>query len=141
MKSFKLIPNGLLALMAGLLLSSCHKEPVTSSIEGTKWKVWSITSPDRKYILISPTPYQVSFNKENIYNMRLDINSCGSTYLVEDENKITIEPIACTEICCDKAYADTLLNILTKVTSYNISKGSLELISSNRIINLTKVTE
>ena len=141
MKSLKLIPIGLLALMAGLLLSSCHKEPEISSIEGTKWKVLSITAPDRKYILISPTPYLVSFNKDNIYNMRLDINSCGSTYNVKDENKISIEPIACTEICCDKAFADTLLNILIKVTGYNISRGSLELISSNRIINLTKVTE
>jgi heat shock protein HslJ len=141
MKSFKLIPIGLLSLMAGLLLSTCNKETVTSSIEGTKWKVWSITAPDRDYILISPTPYQVSFNKNNIYNMRLDINSCGSTYKVEDENKISIEPIACTEICCDKAFADTLLNILKRVNSYNISQKSLELISSNRIINLTKFTE
>jgi|WetSurMetagenome_2_1015567.scaffolds.fasta_scaffold483385_1 heat shock protein HslJ len=141
MKSYKLIPIGLLALLAGLQLPSCHKEPVTSSIEGTKWKVWSITAPDRDFILISPTPYQVSFNKDNIYNMRLDINSCGSTYKVEDENKIFIEPIACTEICCDKAFADTLLNILKRVNSYNISQESLELISSNRIINFTKVTE
>ena len=141
MRSFKLIPIGLFALMAGLLPSSCHKETLTSSIEGTKWKVWSITAPDRKYILISPTPYQVNFNKDNIYNMRLDINSCGSTYKVEDENKISIEPIACTKICCDKAFADTLLNILKKVNIYNISQESLELISSNRIINLTKVTE
>ena len=141
MKSFKLIPVGFLSLMAGLLLSTCNKETVTSTIEGTKWKVWSITAPDRDYILISPTPYQVSFNKDNIYNMRLDINSCGSTYKVEDENKISIEPIACTEICCDKAFADTLLNILKRVNSYNISQESLELKSTNRIINLTKVTE
>jgi heat shock protein HslJ len=141
MRSFKLIPVGFLSLMAGLLLSTCNKETLTSTIEGTKWKVWSITAPDRDYILISPTPYQVSFNKDNIYNMRLDINSCGSTYKVEDENKISIEPIACTEICCDKAFADTLLNILKRVNSYNMSQESLELISTNRIINLTKVTE
>jgi len=141
MKSFKLIPISVLPLIAGLLLSTCNKETETSSIEGTKWKVWSITAPDRKYILISPTPYQVSFNKDNIYNMRLDVNSCGSTYKVEKENKISIEPIYCTEICCDKAFADTLLNILKRVNSYNISQESLELISSNRIINLTKVTE
>jgi hypothetical protein len=141
MKNFKLIPFGLLSLMVGLLLSSCNKETVTLSIEGTRWKVWSITAPDRDYVLISPTPYQVSFNKDNIYNMRLDINSCGSTYKVEDENKISIGPIACTEICCDKVFSDTLLNILKRVNSYNISQESLELISSNRIINLTKATE
>jgi heat shock protein HslJ len=141
MRSFKLIPVGFLSLIAGLLLSTCNKETLTSTIEGTKWKVWSITAPDRDYILISPTPYQVSFNKDNIYNMRLDINSCGSTYKVEDENKISIEPIACTEICCDKAFADTLLNILKGVNSYNMSQESLELISTNRIINLTKVTQ
>jgi hypothetical protein len=141
MKSFKLIPIGLLSLLAGLLLPTCNKETMTSSLEGTKWKVWSITAPNRVYILISPTPYQVSFNKDNIYNMRLDINSCGSTYKVEDENKISIEPIACTEICCDKPFADTLINILKRVNSYNLSRESLELISTSRIINLTKVTE
>jgi hypothetical protein len=141
MKSYKLFPEGLLLLVVGLLLSTCNKETVASTIEGTKWKVWSITAPDKDFILVSPTPYQVSFNKDNIYNMRLDINSCGSTYKVEDENKISIEPIACTEICCDKAFADTLLNILRRVNSYNISRESLELISSDRIINLTKVVK
>ena len=141
MKSFKLSSFCLFTILAGQLFLTCKKETLTSSIEGTKWKVLSITAPDNDYVLISPTPYQVSFNKDNIYNMILDINSCGSTYKVEDENKISIEPIACTEICCDKAYANTLLNILQSVNSYNISGESLELISSDRIINLTKVSK
>lgn len=140
MISPKLLLIILIFFFAGLILS-CHKETEPASIEGTKWKVWSITAPYRVYILISPTPYLVTFNKDNTYNMRLDVNSCGSTYEVEDENKISIAPIACTQICCDKSFADTLLKILIKVTNYNISQESLELISSNRIINLKEVKE
>jgi heat shock protein HslJ len=141
MKRNRLVLIGLFSFVTGLFLLSCNKEPVSSSIEGTKWRVWSITAPDRDFILVSPSPYQVSFKKDNIYNMTLDVNSCFSTYKVEDENTISIEPIACTEICCDKAFADTLLNILRRVNCYNIFQESLELKASNRIINLTKITD
>jgi hypothetical protein len=71
--------------------------------------------------------------------MRLDVNSCGSTYKIYNENLIDIEPIYCTEICCDKPFADTLRNVLNIVKSYKITGDELELIATNRIVNLTKI--
>ncbi len=120
-------------------LSDCTKEKQTYLIIDTDWEVWSITAPNRDFILISPTPYPVNFQKDNIYTMRLDVNSCGSNYRLENENKIYIDPIYCTLICCDKPFADTLISILKDVSSYRITGEDLELIAPNRIINLTKV--
>jgi hypothetical protein len=71
--------------------------------------------------------------------MRLDVNSCGSTYRLENDNNIFIDPVYCTEICCDKTFADSLINILKNVNSFNITGEDLELISPNRIINLIKL--
>jgi heat shock protein HslJ len=121
------------------LLATCTKEKQPNPIVDTEWEVWSITAPDRIFILISPTPYHINFQKDNIYTMRLDVNSCGSTYTLENESNINIDPIYCTEICCDKAYADTLIRILKDVNSYKITGEDLELIATDRIINLTKV--
>ena len=141
MKRFFKIFSVILLTTIVTFLSDCTKDNQTYSIIDTEWEVWSITAPNREFILISPTPYPVSFQKDNIYTMRLDVNSCGSTYRIEDENNIDIEPIYCTLICCDKPFADTLINILKDVKSYKITGDDLELLASNRIINLTKVND
>jgi hypothetical protein len=120
------------------ILLDCTKERQKYSIINTDWEVWSIISPDRLFFLKSPTPYPVHFQKDNIFTIRLDVNSCGSTYRVHDENLIDIEPICCTLICCDKPFADTLCNILKDVNSFKITGKYLELLAPNRIINLTK---
>ncbi|MCX6254880.1 MAG: META domain-containing protein [Bacteroidia bacterium] len=128
-----------LIILISILFFTCTKEIQTDPIIDTEWEVWSITAPDRIFILISPTPYHINFQKDNIYTMRLDVNSCGSTYTLENESNIYIDPIYCTEICCDKAYADTLIRILKDVNSYKITGEDLKLISPTRIINLTQV--
>lgn len=120
-------------------LSGCTKEQKTYPLIDTEWEVWSITAPDLRFFLKSPTSYHVNFHKDNIFNIRLDVNSCGSTYGLENENNIFIEPIYCTLVCCDKAFADTLINILKDVKSYKITGEDLELFSPDRIINLSKV--
>ena len=139
-KVFKII-SFLLTLMIVPLLLSCTKEKQSNPLIDTKWEVWSITAPDRDFIIISPAPYLITFKNDNIYNMRFDVNSCGSTYKIDDENLIDIEPIYCTEICCDKPFADTLRNVLIIVKSYKITGEDLELIAPNRIINLTKIND
>lgn len=110
-----------------LVFYSCEKEDFITSQTSSS--------------IISPAPYLITFKNDNIYNMRLDVNSCGSTYKIDDENLIDIEPIYCTEICCDKPFADTLRNVLIIVKSYKITGEDLELIAPNRIINLTKIND
>ena len=141
MKKRPIISSTFLIAVITLFFSMCNKEPLLNPIVDTSWEVWSITSPNRIYIIISPTPYEINFQKEDILTMSLDVNTCGGTYKVENNTDIHIEPLYCTEICCDKPFADTLLNILPKVNSYKITGEDLELISSNRIINLTKITK
>jgi hypothetical protein len=139
MKKVLKIISFLLTLMIVPLVLSCTKEKQSNPLIDTKWEVWSITAPERDFIIISPTPYLITFKKDNVYNMRLDVNSCGSTYKIYNENLIDIEPIYCTEICCDKPFADTLRNVLNIVKSYKITGDELELIATNRIVNLTKI--
>lgn len=119
--------------------SVCTKEQKTYPLNDTEWEVWSITAPDNDFILIAPTPYPVNFHKDNIFNIRLDVNSCGSTYRLEAENNIYIDPIYCTLVCCDSDFANTLIDILKDVNSYKITGEDLELFSPDRIINLRKV--
>jgi hypothetical protein len=116
-----------LIFILSLVFYSCEKEDFITSQTSSS--------------IISPAPYLITFKNDNIYNMRLDVNSCGSTYKIDDENLIDIEPIYCTEICCDKPFADTLRNVLIIVKSYKITGEDLELIAPNRIINLTKIND
>jgi heat shock protein HslJ len=141
MKKFFKVCSLIIFTGAIFLLLSCTKVKQPVLIMDTDWEVSSITSPDQIFNLVSPTPYKVNFKKDNIYTMRLDINSCGSTYTLENGDNIHIEPIACTLICCDKPYADSLLRILKDVKNYKITGESLELIAPTRIINLVKVNK
>jgi len=141
MKRFIKIFLIILLTLIVLFLSVCSKEQNTYSIINTEWEVLSITSPDRILFLKSPTPYHVNFHKDNIFNISLDVNSCGSSYRIEDENIIFIEPIYCTEVCCDKAFANTLLNVLKDVNSYKIISEDLTLFAPESIINLSKVNK
>ena len=141
MKNMLKIPLAFITTVMAIFLSTCTEKDHINPIIDTDWEVYSITSPDKKYIIISPTPYEVNFQKDNVLTMRLDVNSCGGTYSVDNSTSMNIDPMYCTEICCDKPFADTLLNILPKINSYRITGDDLELISSNRIINLTKITK
>ncbi len=119
-----------------LFLSVCTKQQQTHSLIDTEWEVWSITAPDRIFILKSPTPYPVKFLKDSTFTIGLDVNTCGGTYSLDNENYIHINTIYCTEMCCDSVFADTLINIFRDIHSYKIVGDNLELIAQNRIINL-----
>jgi heat shock protein HslJ len=133
----------LIILLIALLpiLAVCSKNKKTYSLIDTEWEVVSITSPNIHSFLKSPTSYHVNFQKNNIFNISLDVNSCGSTYRIDGDNNISIDPLACTKVCCDKQFADTLINILKDVKSYKIAGENLELFSADKIINLSKVNK
>ena len=122
-----------------LFLSVCTEKQQTYSLIDTEWEVLSITAPDRIFILISPTPYPVKFLKDITFTIGLDVNTCGGTYSLDNENYIHINTVYCTKICCDSVFADTLINIFRDIYSYKIVEDNLELIATNRIINLRNV--
>lgn len=117
----------------------CTKDQRSFQIINTEWEVRSITAPDPQFILIAPTPYPVKFMEDSIFTIRLDVNSCGSTYRLEAENNINFNSVGCTKICCDSAFANSLINILKDVYSFNIVGNDLKLFAPDRIINLKKV--
>lgn len=120
-------------------LAVCTKNKKTYSLIDTEWEVVSITSPNIHSFLKSPTSYHVNFQKDNIFNISLDVNSCGSTYRIDGDNNISIDPLACTKVCCDKEFASTLIDLLRDVKSYKINGEVLELFAADKIINLSKV--
>ncbi len=131
----------LIILLASIVpfFSLCTKEQKNYPLFDTEWEVSSISLPHFSYLLESPTPYQVDFHKDKIFNIKLDVNSCGSTYSLESENIIHIAPLYCTEVCCDKEFANMLINVLKDVRSYKIEGEELELFANDTIIYLSRV--
>lgn len=117
----------------------CTKDKCSPGIQNTEWEVRTITAQDPGFILIATTPYPLKFMEDSTFIIRLDVNSCESTYRLETENNISINPVGCTKVCCDSAFADTLLNLLKDVYRFNIAGNDLKLFTPDRIINLKKV--
>jgi heat shock protein HslJ len=73
------------------------------------------------------TPILLTFKKDGTYSLKLDINSCGGRYHVDNSHQIEIGFPACTEACCDSQFSNKLATTLAKVNSFNIKDHTLKL--------------
>ena len=80
-----------------------------------------------------------SFIQDNSVNLKLDVNSCFSTYRANSDGSIKIQPFGCTKMCCDDPFADTLKPALNEVTGYKRDNDSLELFTPVRTIKLISI--
>ena len=73
------------------------------------------------------TKILLTFNKSGTYQLKLDINSCGGAFTSGEGNQLEINPVACTEICCDSKFSEKLTGTLAKITSFSIAGKMLKL--------------
>lgn len=126
-------------MVAGLVFAGCGKDKQTQ-LAGS-WDVTSVISPDGSYTLAVPAPIKLSFGKAGDISLQLDVNSCMSSFTIQDSGKIKIEPFGCTKMCCDNESSETVKSLLSQVTTYHINISQLELATADRIIKLVRITE
>jgi len=135
-KTFSAITVLIIAFTA-FTLTGCSKDKQTQ-LAGSEWDITSVGSPDGSYSLAVPVPLRLSFGKSGDVTLKLDVNSCMSTFTIQAPGKIKIETFGCTKMCCDNESSEVVRALLTEVTEYNISPGKLELRASGKIISLVR---
>lgn len=129
-----------LIFAAALALAGCAKDKQTQ-LSGTTWEVTGVSSPDGIYTLAIPVPIRLSFGRAGDLTLKLDVNSCMSTYTIKDSDKIKIEPFGCTKMCCDNESSEAVKSLLSQITAYRITVSQLELSNADRIVKLARKTE
>jgi heat shock protein HslJ len=125
-------------LISPFFLIKCSKER-ENKISDNSWRVLSITSSDNQNILNAPSLFEIQFHQDNSVNLKLDVNSCFSTYRIINTGIIKIQSFGCTKMCCDDPFADILKQALIEVTGYKREKDSLELLTPYRTIRLISI--
>ncbi len=104
-----------------LYLSKNEPATVLSKLPDTKWTISRIVKPgvDKKM----KGYYSVTFSA-NAINLQLDKNSCNSASKYTAD-KITIDGMACTEMCCDGEEARELGFLLKGTMNYAYEENML----------------
>lgn len=110
-------------IFIGLALGSCGKDKKT--IIDEQWEVQSIRVHTDSASINAVKDYVLSFENKKNYSINLDVNSCSGAVTFERKNSIDFGTAGCTKICCDSAYALSLLHILESVNKYDVNESSL----------------
>lgn len=116
-----------LFLISIVVLVACKKDKGIHPDLYNTWEAKSFVSIDsRAYNKNENTKILLTLYKNGTYRLRLDINSCSGEYTVDSNNRIIFSYAACTEACCDSEFSLKLIEMLSKVSSYNIDGNSLQ---------------
>lgn len=108
----------LLALMAGMMTTSCAKKDIYIDLTSNNWEVIKIKKQGESSYTKTGESYILSFTSENTYTINLDVNNCFGDYDITSNGNIEIGLMGCTQICCDSEFAQDLAQLLPKMTTY-----------------------
>jgi heat shock protein HslJ len=128
-KMNKLTVTTIFAVMA-LVLTACGGGSSSSSnLTGTVWQ-WTAmqeTVPAGQSVVPDPENYTVTFKDDGNADIKADCNNVTATYKMDGSN-LTITLGASTLMACGDDSADAIyLDSLSKVSSYAIENGQLQL--------------
>jgi len=69
----------------------------------------------------------LTFSSSGNVSLKLEVNGCGSSFVISKPEQIKMDSFICTEICCDSKFSDKLLQMLPQVTSYEVVRNTLRL--------------
>lgn len=69
----------------------------------------------------------ITFNKDGKYSLQLDVNSCGGSFKISNENKLEISGPGCTKMCCDSDFSNKIAIMLSQVETYTLEGNTLKL--------------
>ena len=122
-----------LACAGLLILAACGTSSSSSSVIGIVWQ-WSAmqeTAPASQSVVPDPQNYTITFNEDGTAAIKADCNQVTATYKIDGSN-LTITLGASTLMACGDASQDTIyLASLSKVSSYAVENGQLQLKFAN----------
>ena len=123
-----------LVFSIGLLGSSCMKENIDIDLSSKHWKVVKIKSDGQLGYTSTDSTYVLAFSSKTEYNMDLDVNMCAGFYEAPEPGSIEIQPMACTEVCCDSEFAEELAFLLPRMKEYYTRRNELYLEGEGKIV-------
>jgi len=115
----------IILLAALTLTSACLTDNTAQLLEGG-WRVISI-QPTGQVSENAPADYILQFGADGNLSLRLDVNNCGGQFNTFNGGNIDIEPLGCTEACCDTPFAQQLAGMLSGVEHFDIQGRTLTL--------------
>jgi heat shock protein HslJ len=123
--------------LALILIASCQKQKDLKILRDSKWKA-IVVDKGNQTVLTSTSGYEVEFMKKD-FSTFLDVNRCGGSYRVPSANRISFDPINCTEACCDGEFATSMLEQFTNAKRYDLNDDTLYISSLNGFVMLVKL--
>jgi heat shock protein HslJ len=113
------------SLILALTLSACLSDHTAQLLQGG-WRVVSIQATGQA-VENAPAEYILRFGEDGNLSLRLDVNSCGGRFNTFNGGNIDIEPMGCTEACCDTPFAQQLAGLLSEMEHFDIQGRTLTL--------------
>jgi len=124
----------LLALMAGMMTTSCDKKDIYIDLTSNDWEVVKIKKDGDSGYTKARESYILSFTSENTYAINLDVNNCFGDYDITSDGNIDFGLMGCTEVCCDSEFAQNLSLLFPKMTKYYGKGDELILEGEGKIV-------
>ncbi len=105
-------------ILVGLIMWSCKKEDINIDIKSNNWEVVKIKKQGESTYSKTKESYILEFISDTTYTLKLDVNNCFGNYEIINSGNIKMNPMGCTEICCDSDFAEDLLQLFPKMTEY-----------------------
>ena len=114
---------------------TCEKKEIDIDLTTSTWEVISIKQSGQVLSDKAKESYTLKFTDDMTYILTLDVNNCQGVYTIQNDGEIVLERSGCTKVCCDSDYAETLLELIPKMTEYFMrgdilkftGKGQIEL--------------
>ena len=107
---------------------------VDIDLTSSGWKVEKIRNSGQLIYSGTDSTYVLRFTSATEYTLNLDVNACIGLYEVSHRGSIAMQPMACTEICCDTDFAWELAGLLPEMTAYYVMDNRLYLEGDGEII-------
>jgi hypothetical protein len=101
------------------------------------WSVISLHMVDSIHPMVPPEGnILLAFSKDMDFGVKLEVNNCGGTFNIMENDRMEISIGPCTLACCDSEFSSILLNILPAVNKFRIEESNLFLLSEIGSIKL-----
>lgn len=108
-----------------LLVLSCTKNDDLLQISTTKWRVVKVKEQSESSYTKADKDYIIDFVNDTLYTLSLDVNNCSGNYETINNGAVNINLPGCTKMCCDSNFAEELLQLLPKMTTYSQKRKQL----------------
>ncbi len=118
-----LLRSTLIFMLSCFILLSCQDDNTDIDLRSSAWVVHRLKQ-ESSFIHSWPKDnYLLEFTSDSTFALNLDVNDCGGIYSITQPGEIEISTLSCTEACCDSDFAEELIELLPRMTSYH-EKGN-----------------